>query len=126
MVDSEILLLKYWLEVSPEEQTRRLEPHQRPAQGLEALGHGPEVLQPLVRLLPRQGRHARRHRHLLAPWYLARTDDRKRGRLDLISHLLGQVPYKPLVQRDITLPKRQRARGYTEPELPLRYIPTLF
>ena len=49
MVDSGILLLKYWLEVSPDEQTRRAgEPHQRPAQDLEAVGHGPEVLQPLV------------------------------------------------------------------------------
>ena len=61
-----------------------------------------------------------------APWYIARTDDKKRGRLNLISHLLSQVPYKPLAQKDITLPKRQPARGYLEPDLPLRYIPTPF
>ena len=49
MADDGIVLLKYWLEVSPGEQTRRLQqPHQRPAEDLEALGHGPEVLQPLV------------------------------------------------------------------------------
>jgi polyphosphate kinase 2 (PPK2 family) len=46
-----------------------------------------------------------------APWYIAHTDDKKRGRLNIISHLLSQVPYKPLAPRDITLPKRQRARG---------------
>ena len=43
-----------------------------------------------------------------APWYIARTDDKKRGRLNIISHLLSQVPYKPLAHRDITLPDRQR------------------
>ena len=61
-----------------------------------------------------------------APWYVARTDDKQRGRLNLISHLLRQVPYKPLAHKDITLPKRQRAHGYVDPDLPLRYIPTPF
>jgi hypothetical protein len=40
--------------------------------------------------------------------------------------MLSQVPYKPLVQKDVTLPKRQPAGGYLEPDLPLRYIPTPF
>ena len=61
-----------------------------------------------------------------APWYVAHTDDKKRGRLNIISHLLSQVPYKPIPERDITLPKRQRPGGYTEPNLPLHYIPTPF
>ena len=61
-----------------------------------------------------------------APWYIANNDDKKRGRLNIISHLLSQVPYKPLAHRDITLPKRQKANGYQEPALPLRYIPTPF
>jgi polyphosphate kinase len=61
-----------------------------------------------------------------APWFIARTDDKRRGRLNIISHLLSQVPYKPLVHRDVVLPKRQRPRGYVEPDLPLRYIPTPF
>jgi hypothetical protein len=50
----------------------------------------------------------------------------QRARLNIISHLLSQVPYKPLAPRDVTLPKRQRAGGYVEPDLPLRYIPTPF
>ena len=49
MVDSGILLLKYWLEVGRDEQTRRLQSRmRRPTQDLEAVRHGPEVLQPLV------------------------------------------------------------------------------
>ena len=51
-----------------------------------------------------------------APWYVAHTDDKKRGRLNIISHLLSQVPYEPLKPRDITLPKRRRRRGYVEPD----------
>jgi hypothetical protein len=61
-----------------------------------------------------------------APWYVARTDDKKRGRLNIISHVLSQVPYKPLAHQDITLPKRQRAQGYVEPDLPVRSIPEPF
>jgi len=61
-----------------------------------------------------------------APWHVADTDDKKRGRLNIISHLLSQVPYKLLEPRDITLPKRQQAHGYVEPDLPLRHIPTPF
>ena len=61
-----------------------------------------------------------------APWYIADTDDKRRGRLNIISHLLSQVPYTPPAPRDVTLPRRQPARGYTEPDLPLRYIPEPF
>jgi hypothetical protein len=59
MVESGIILLKYWLEVSPEEQTRRLGAHRRRPQDLEAVADGPQVLQPLVRLLAGARRHVR-------------------------------------------------------------------
>ena len=61
-----------------------------------------------------------------APWYIAHTDDKMRGRLNIISHLLSLVPYEPLPPRDITLPKRQGKGRYQEPELPLKFIPTPF
>jgi len=61
-----------------------------------------------------------------APWYIARTDDKKRGRLNIITHLLSQIPYKPLTPRDVTLPRRQPAHGYEQPDLPLHYIPAPF
>ena len=53
-----------------------------------------------------------------APWYIARTDDKKRGRWYHLSDLLSQVPYKPLAHRDITLPRRQRPGGYVERTCP--------
>ena len=61
-----------------------------------------------------------------APWYVARTDDKKRARLNIISHLLGQVPYEPLHREKIKLPDRGRPGGYIEPSVPRRYIPTPF
>jgi polyphosphate kinase 2 len=127
MGDNGILLLKYWLEVSPDEQTRRL----------ESRIHDPRKIWKLsdmdLKSYSRWYDYSRARDAMFAatdtawaPWYVAHTDDKKRGRLNIISHLLSQVPYKPLAHRDITLPKRQHPRGYTEPDLPLRYIPTPF
>jgi hypothetical protein len=57
---------------------------------------------------------------------VVRTDDKRRGRLNLITHLLGQVPYEPLVPEPVRFPKRQPARGYIEPDLQPFLIPTPF
>jgi polyphosphate kinase 2 len=127
MADDGILLLKYWLEVSAGEQTRRL----------ESRIHDPRKIWKLsdldLKSYSRWYDYSRARDAMFAatdtawaPWYIARTDSKRRGRLNIISHLLSQVPYKPLTHRDITLPGRQRARGYTEPDLPLRHIPAPF
>jgi polyphosphate kinase 2 len=127
MIDSGILLLKYWLEVSPAEQTRRL----------KSRIHDPRKIWKLsdmdLKSYSRWYDYSRARDAMFAatdtawaPWYVANTDDKQRGRLNIISHLLSQVPYKPLASRDITLPRRQGARGYTESDLPLRHIPTPF
>ena len=59
---------------------------------------------------------ARRDRAAWAPWYIADADDKKRARLNIISHLLSQAPpLHRLDRRDITLPKRQSPRGYVRP-----------
>jgi polyphosphate kinase 2 len=125
MTDSGILLLKYWLEVSADEQTRRLESRLHDARKIWKLSDMD------VKSYSHWYDYSRARDAMFAatdiswaPWYVAHTDDKKRGRLNIISHLLSQVPYKPLAPRDITLPKRQKADGYVEPGLPLRYIPT--
>ena len=127
MVDSGILLLKYWLEVSADEQTRRLESRIEDPRKVWKLSDMD------LKSYSRWYDYSRARDAMFAatdtawgPWYVAYTDDKKRGRLNIISHLLSQVPYKPLAHQDITLPRRQRARGYVEPDLPLRHIPTPF
>jgi polyphosphate kinase 2 len=127
MTDSGILLLKYWLEVSADEQTRRL----------ESRIHDPRKVWKLSDMDLKSYSHwydySRARDAMLAatdtawaPWHIANTDDKKRARLNIITHLLSQVPYEPLKPRDITLPKRQKADGYRQPNLPLRHIPTPF
>jgi len=127
MTDSGILLLKYWLEVSAGEQTRRLESRINDPRKIWKLSDMD------LKSYSRWYDYSRARDAMFAatdtawaPWFVAHTDDKKRGRLNIISHLLGQVPGQPLAHRDITLPKRQRPGGYKEPELPLRYIPTPF
>jgi polyphosphate kinase len=127
MVDAGILLLKYWLEVSPEEQQRRLESRIDDPRKVWKLSDMD------LESYSRWYDYSRARDAMFkatdsgwAPWFLARTDDKRSGRLNIISHLLGQVPYKPLDHRDIALPERQRPGGYQEPDLPLRYIPTPF
>jgi polyphosphate kinase 2 len=127
MVDSGILLVKYWLEVSAEEQTRRLQSRiDDPRKiwklsGMDLLSYG------------RWYDYSRARDAMFrasdtpwAPWFVADTNDKRRGRLNIITHLLGQVPYEPLAPEDVELPKRQKAHGYVEPALAQRRVPTVF
>jgi polyphosphate kinase 2 len=127
MVDSGIILLKYWLEVSPDEQTRRL----------EGRINDPRKVWKLTDMdLKSYGRwddYSRARDAMFAatdtpwaPWYIAHTDDKKRGRLNIISHLLSQVPYEPVRPRDVKLPKRKVSDTEVEAGLPLKHIPTPF
>jgi polyphosphate kinase len=127
MAESGIVLLKYWLEVSAGEQTRRLESRindPRKIWKLSAMD---------LKSYSRWYDYSRARDAMFAatdtpwaPWYIADADDKKRARLNIISHLLSQVPYKPLAHRDVTLPKRQPRGGYVQPDLPVRHIPTPF
>ncbi len=127
MVDSGILLIKYWLEVGPEEQTRRLESRIDDPRKVWKLSD-------LDLLSYSRWFDYSRARDAMfaasdsawAPWFLAPTDNKKQGRLNIISHLLSQVPYEPLPKRDIALPKRQKAAGYRRPTRVPRSIPTPF
>jgi len=123
MVDSGINLLKYWLEVSPEEQTRRLE--QRIEDGRKIWKLSPMDLDSYGRWYD----YSRARDDMFAatdtphaPWYVARSDDKRRARLNIISHLLSKVPYKNAPHEKVKLPGRQKAHGYREPDYPYKYI----
>jgi polyphosphate kinase 2 len=123
IVDSGVLLIKYWLEVSPEEQTRRLEA--RIEDGRKIWKLSPMDLKSYSRWYD----YSRARDDMFAatdteyaPWHVARTDDKRRGRLNIITHLLGRIPYKKLPREKVRLPKRQKRGGYREPDRPLRFI----
>ncbi|WP_254508504.1 polyphosphate kinase 2 [Anatilimnocola floriformis] len=127
MVESGIVLIKYWLEVSPEEQTRRLE-------GRIHDGRKTWKLSPMdLKSYSRWYEYSRARDEMFlatdtswAPWYVVRSDDKKKARLNLITHLLDQIPYKELTHEKIVLPKRQKPGDYKEPDYPFRYVKERF
>ncbi len=127
MVDNGIILIKYWLNVSVTEQTRRLSNRIKDPRKIWKLS--PTDLKSYSRHFD----YCRARDAMFAatdtawaPWFVVDNDDKKRGRLNIISHLLSQIPYTPLPPQDVKMPRRPTARGYIEPEMPLRHIPTPF
>jgi polyphosphate kinase 2 len=108
MVKSGIILLKYWLEVNPDEQTRRLK---------DRIEDGRKIwkLSPMdLKSYTRWDDYTRARDDMFratdtreAPWFVANSNDKKRLRLNLISHLLGQIPYHEVKREKVRLPKRK-------------------
>jgi hypothetical protein len=61
-----------------------------------------------------------------APWHIVDNDDKKRGRLNIISHLLSQIPYEAPSRPDTKMPRPPSSRGYVEPNSSQPNIPTPF
>jgi hypothetical protein len=57
-----------------------------------------------------------------APWYVVRSDDKKRARLNVIRHLLAQIPHEDAPREKIKLPKRQKAGDYRERDYPFKFV----
>jgi polyphosphate kinase 2 len=126
LVDSGIILLKYWLEVSPEEQERRLR---------DRIDDGRKIwkLSPMdLKSFDKWDAYTEARDEMFAatdsswaPWYVARSEDKKRVRLNVISHILAHVPYQDLPAAKVKLPKRRIGR-YKAAEHPFRYVPERF
>jgi polyphosphate kinase 2 len=127
IVDSGVILLKYWLEVSPEEQTRRLE---------ERIKDGRKIwkLTPMdLKSYSRWYDYSRARDDMFkasdtehAPWLVANSNDKRRARLNIITDLLSRIPYKKVPREKVTLPQRQKPGNYREPDHPLRRVPEKF
>ena len=127
MVDSGIILLKYWLEVGQDEQTRRIESRIDDPRKVWKLS--PMDLKSYSRWYD----YSRARDEMLAatstdfaPWHIADSNDKKRARLNIISHLLAQIPYDSPKRKPVALPAREKPRGYREPDhsslqIPARY-----
>jgi len=127
MVESGIILLKYWLEVSPEEQTRRL---------AGRIDDGRKIwkLSPMdVASYTHWDDYTKARDEMFAatdsawaPWFVATSEDKKRVRLNIISHLLSKIPYKEAPREKVKLPKRQIGRKYKAVDYPFKFIPEAF
>src|SRR4051794_33162725 len=126
IINSGVILLKYWLEVSPEEQTRRL---------AARINDGRKIwkLSPMdLKSYSRWYDYSRARDDMFAatdtswaPWFVARSNDKKRARLNIIRHLLENIPYEGVPSETIKLPQRQEPKGYKEPDYPFRFIPEM-
>jgi polyphosphate kinase 2 len=123
MVDSGIMLLKYWLEVSEEEQTRRLKA--RVDDGRKTWKLSPMDLKSYSRWYDYSRARDAMFRATdtdFAPWYVVPSDDKRRARLNLIGHLLHSVPYEELPRQKIRFPARQKRGGYKDPGYPFKFV----
>jgi polyphosphate kinase len=126
IIESGIIILKYWLEVSEAEQTRRLE--SRIDDGRKIWKLSPMDLKSYSRWYD----YSRARDDMFkatdtpwAPWYVIRSDDKKRARLNAITHLLRRIEYKEAPREKVNLPDRQKPHGYKEPDYPYKFVPEL-
>ena len=123
MVDSDIILLKYWLEVSPEEQQKRLEDRVddgRKTWKLSSID---------IKSYNRWDAYTEARDNMFkasdtpwAPWFVAKSEDKRRVRLNVISHLLEKIPYEDLPVAEVKLGKRKVGK-YKTANYPFKYIP---
>jgi polyphosphate kinase len=116
MIQNGIILIKYWFEVSQKEQTKRF---------LGRINDGRKVwkLSPMDLESHRRWYDYSRARDAMllatdtpfAPWYIVNADDKRRARINCISHLLSLIPYENVKRTPIELPRRQKPHGYAEP-----------
>jgi polyphosphate kinase 2 len=118
LVRSRIKLIKYWFSVSDEEQERRFQSRIKDRTKRWKLSD--MDLQSRVKWIEYSKAKDIMFSHTdikQAPWYVVNADNKKRARLNCISHLLSMIPYKDLKPRPIKLPPRQKKVGYVRPPL---------
>jgi len=127
IMGSGIQLVKFWFEVSQEEQTARFK---------DRISDPRKVwkLSPMDLESHRRWYDYSRARDAMfratdsddSPWHVVRSDDKRRARLNCISRLLKLIPYEDVPREKIKLPKRQKPKGYVEPKYPWRLVPAKY
>ena len=127
IIESGVILLKYWLEVSPDEQTRRLKT--RIHDGRKIWKLSPMDLKSYSRWYD----YSRARDEMFeasdsswAPWFVAHSDNKRRARLNIITHLLSKIPYEDVPREKVKLPKRQKPGDYKASDYPFKMVPAKF
>ncbi len=118
LVRSGIILIKYWFSVSDAEQERRFQ--DRLASPTKRWKLSPMDVESRAKWLDYSKAKDEMFAHTdfkQAPWWVVRSDDKKRARLNVIAHLLSQVSYEDLTPEPIILPPRQKDTGYVRPPM---------
>jgi polyphosphate kinase 2 len=118
LIRSEIILIKYWFSVSDEEQEKRFQSRLKDQTKRWKLS--PMDLQARSKWVEYSKAKDEMFSYTdikQAPWYVVNADDKKRARLNCISHLLSLIPYKEIKHEKIILPPRQKEGGYVRPPM---------
>jgi polyphosphate kinase 2 len=127
ITNSGVILIKYWLEVSMENQDLRLRARDQDARKIWKLT-------PMdMKSYSRWYDYSRARDAMFAatdtpenPWYVVDANDKRRARLNCITHLLSQVPYEEVPREPVKFPKRQAKGDYVEPDFPYRMVPAVY
>jgi polyphosphate kinase 2 len=124
IINAGVTLIKYWFEVSKDEQTRRFS---------ERIDDLRKIwkLSPMDLESHRRWYDYSRARDAMfaatdnkeSPWHVVKADDKRRARLNCIAHFLGLIPYEEMLSVKADLPPRQKAKGYEEPDYPYHFVP---
>jgi polyphosphate kinase 2 len=124
IIDSGVVLIKYWLEVSPDEQTRRLEDRIDDGRKIWKLSKMD------LKSYTRWDDYSRARDDMFsatdtpwAPWYVARSDDKRKARLNIIEHLLSRIPYAEVKHDKVKLPKRHVTAASERETHSFKFIP---
>jgi polyphosphate kinase 2 len=127
IVEDGIILLKYWLEVSPEEQEKRLKARIDDGRKIWKLSKMDRES------FARWDDYTRARNDMFmatdtawAPWFVARSDDKRRARLNIIEHLLSSIPYQDVPRDTVKIPERHISTPDEMPRYPVKYIPEVF
>ncbi|HEY3261257.1 MAG TPA: polyphosphate kinase 2 [Pseudonocardiaceae bacterium] len=116
LVEDGILLRKYWFSVSDAEQQRRFEARLKDPMRQWKLS--PMDLESITRWEDYSRAKDEMFVHTdipEAPWNVVESEDKRRSRINMISHLLASIPYQPVARPTLTLPKRPPPKGYQRP-----------
>ena len=127
IIDSGIILIKYWLDVSMENQAKRFAERNEDPRKIWKLS-------PMDVEAQRRWYDYSRARDAMfdatdtheSPWYVVDSNDQRRARLNCIAHLLSLIPYEEVAREPVKFPKRQAKGNYKEPDYPFRRIPELY
>ena len=124
IINDGLTLIKYWFDISEDEQTRRFSERINDPRKIWKLS--PMDLESHRRWYD----YARARNAMFAatdtpesPWYVVKADDKRRARLNCIAHFLGLIPYEEILPAKADLPPRQKAKGYEEPDYPYHFVP---
>jgi polyphosphate kinase len=124
VINSGVILIKYWLEVDMDEQAKRFQERNEDYRKIWKLS--PMDLEAQARWYD----YSRARDAMFAatdtpesPWYVVPSNDQRQARLNCISHFLSLIPYEEVPRTPIKFPKRQAKGNYKEPDYPYHYVP---